>query len=132
MSTVEMASVHNSRLINEYKKFFDDARNTGIGEYKTYVITETNAGKLKPLQNFFDVNGIRYGSVSGSSIKGYNYFSGKEEVFSAANSIAVSAYQPKSALIKVLFEPRSKLSDSVTYDITAWSLPYVSRMPSSA
>ena len=32
--------------------------------------------------------------------------------------------QPKSALIQALFEPRSKLSDSVTYDITAWSLPY--------
>lgn len=25
----------------------------------------------------------------------------------------------------MLFEPRSKLSDSVTYDITAWSLPFV-------
>jgi hypothetical protein len=125
MSTVEMASVYNSRLINEFKKFFDNAKNTGIGEYKTYVITETNAGKLKPLQHFFDVNGIQYGTVTGSSIKGYNYFSGKEEVFAANYSLAVSAYQPKSALVKVLFEPRSKLSDSVTYDITAWSLPYV-------
>jgi hypothetical protein len=125
MSTVEMASVHSNRLINEFKKFFDDAKNSGIGEYKTYVITETNTDKLKPLQHFFEANGIKYGSVSGSSIKGYNYFSGKEESFTASNSMAVSAYQPKSALIKVLFEPRSRLSDSVTYDITAWSLPYV-------
>lgn len=125
MSTLEMASVHNSRLVTEFKKFFDEGKNNGTGEYKTYVITETNAGKLKPLQQFFDANGIRYGSVSGTSIKGYNYFSGKEELFSAASSIAVSAYQPKAALIKVLFEPKSKLSDSVTYDITAWSLPYV-------
>ena len=28
-------------------------------------------------------------------------------------------------MVKVLFEPQSKLVDSVTYDITAWSLPYV-------
>ena len=125
MSTVEMASVHNTRLVSEFKRFFDDAKNNGVGEYKTYVITETNAGKLKPLQNFFDANGIKYGSISTASLKGYNYFSGKEESFSAANSIAVSAYQPKAALLKVLFEPKSKLSDSVTYDITAWSLPYV-------
>ncbi len=125
MSTIEMASLYNSRLINEFKKFFDDGKNNGTGEYKTYVITETNAGKLKPLQNFFDANGIKYGSISGTSIKGYNYFSGKEESFTASNSIAVSAYQPKASLIKVLFEPKSKLSDSVTYDITAWSLPYV-------
>ena len=75
---------------------------------------------------FFDANGIQYGSTNrGTSIKGYNYFTGKEENFSANNSIAVSDYQPKADLVKVLFEPRSKLSDSVTYDITAWSLPFV-------
>ncbi|NOT93951.1 M14 family metallopeptidase [Ferruginibacter sp.] len=125
MSTVEIASLNNNRLVTEFKKFFDDAKNNGIGEYKTYVITETNAGKLKSLQSFFEANGIKYGTVSGASLKGYNYFSGKEEVFTTANNIAVSAYQPKSALIKVLFEPKSKLSDSVTYDITAWSIPYV-------
>jgi putative intracellular protease/amidase len=27
-------------------------------------------------------------------------------------------------LVKVLFEPNARLSDSLTYDITAWSLPY--------
>ena len=27
-------------------------------------------------------------------------------------------------MVKVLFEPRGKLVDSLTYDITAWSLPY--------
>ncbi len=125
MSTVEMASVNNSRLMSEFKKFFDDAKNNGIGEYKTYVITDNSAGKLKALQHFFDVNGIKYGAVNSASVKGYNYYSGKDESFAANNSLAVSAYQPKSALIKVLFEPKSKLSDSVTYDITAWSLPYV-------
>jgi len=125
MSTIEMASVYNGKLINEFKKFFDDAKNSGIGEYKTYVISESNTNKLKPLLNFFDANGIKYGSISGTAIKGYNYFSGRDETFSASNAIAVSAYQPKSALIKVLFEPKSKLIDSVTYDITAWSLPYV-------
>ena len=125
MSTIEVASINNSRLISEFKKFFDDGITNGIGEYKTYVITETNRGKLKALQTLFDVNGIVYGSLSGTSLKGYNYFTGKEETFNAANSLAVSAYQPKSALVKVLFEPKSKLSDSVTYDITAWSLPFV-------
>jgi hypothetical protein len=125
MSTIEVASINNNRLISEYKKFFDDGINNGIGEYKTYVITENNRGKLKALQTLFDVNGIAYGSLSGTSLRGYNYFSGKEETFNSMNSLAVSAYQPKSTLIKVLFEPKSKLNDSVTYDITAWSLPFV-------
>ena len=125
MSTIEIASQNADKLISEFNKYFDEGNTIGSGEYKTYVITETNAGKREALRNFFEINGINYGSVSGASIKGYNYFTGKEENFAATNSLGVSALQPKSALIKVLFEPRSKLSDSVTYDITAWSLPFV-------
>lgn len=125
MSTVEIASKNAGKLISEFKKYFDDAAASGIGDYKTYVITESNAGKREALLNFFVNNGIAFGRTDASSVKGYNYFTGKEEVFSAVNSISVSAYQPKSALVKVLFEPKSKLSDSVTYDITAWSLPFV-------
>lgn len=125
MSTIEISSQNAGKLISEFKKYFDDANTNGIGEFKTYVITETNAGRREALRNFFDVNGIKYGSANLASVKGYNYFTDKEETFAATNSIAVSAYQPKSALIKVLFEPKSKLSDSVTYDITAWSLPLV-------
>src|SRR5690606_18797170 len=40
--------------------------------------------------------------------------------------------QSKAALVRVLFEPEAKLTDSVTYDITAWSLPYVSGIPAIA
>jgi len=124
LSTVEVASQNNRLLLDAFKKYFDDGA-AGIGEYKTYVITETNAGKRRSLQHFFDINGIRYGTINNSSLKGYNYSTGKEENFSAVNAIAVSSAQPKSAFVKVMFEPQSKLNDSVTYDITAWSLPYV-------
>ncbi|MCK7556150.1 hypothetical protein MKQ70_14445 [Chitinophaga sedimenti] len=37
----------------------------------------------------------------------------------------IDAAQPRGNFIRVLFEPQSRLSDSVTYDITAWALPYV-------
>ena len=125
MSTIEVASKNAGKLISEFKKYFDDANTNGVGEYKTYVVTETNAAKRKALQNFFDANAIKYGRTDASSIKGYNYYTGKEESFSAVNALSVSTYQSKSSLVKVLFEPKSKLSDSVTYDITAWSLPFV-------
>ncbi len=125
MSTIEVVSQNAGKLLSEFKKYFDDANTNGIGDYKTYVITETNTGKREALRNFFEINGIKYSGINIASLKGYNYFTGKDEVFSASNALAVSAYQPKSALVKVLFEPNSKLSDSVTYDITAWSLPYV-------
>jgi hypothetical protein len=39
--------------------------------------------------------------------------------------IVINANQPKSNLLRVLFERQSRISDSVTYDITAWSVPFV-------
>jgi len=51
--------------------------------------------------------------------------SGKtESVQIEPRDIVVSMYQPKSTLVKVLFEPKPQLEDSLTYDITAWALPY--------
>lgn len=125
MSTIETSSGNAKKLTGEFRKYFSQSVLEGAGKYKTYVITETNSGKLAALVHFFQKNGIRYGSTSGNSITGYNYFTGQEERFTASGNLAVSALQPKSALVQVLFEPKSALSDSVTYDITAWSLPFV-------
>ncbi len=39
-------------------------------------------------------------------------------------AMVVHTNQPKGKMVKVLFEPDAKLADSLTYDITAWSVPY--------
>ncbi|MFY7811354.1 MAG: hypothetical protein ACOVQ2_06460 [Flavobacterium sp.] len=39
------------------------------------------------------------------------------------NDLIISVNQPKSVLTQVLFEPEHKLSDSLSYDITAWNVP---------
>jgi hypothetical protein len=46
--------------------------------------------------------------------------------------MVISAFQPRSNLLQVLFEPQSRLTDSVTYDITAWSIPYAYGLPAYA
>ena len=125
MSTLEVVAKNVPRVIKEFKQFFDDGKNNGVGEYKSFVITDAATNKINALKKLLDVNGISYGTTAATTLKGYNYFTGKEETFNAANSLVVSTYQPKGVLAKVLFEPRSKLIDSATYDITAWSLPYV-------
>ena len=72
-----------------------------------------------------DAHGIQYTVGASGSAKGVNFYTGKEESFSLSKEdVVVSGYQPNSALLQVLFEPRTSLSDSATYDITAWSLPY--------
>lgn len=125
LSTIEVSSVNAARLLKEFKKYFTEAKNTGIGEYKTYVVKASNKSQFTALTQLLDRNAIQYGYGSRMNASGFNYFTGKEENFSVdENDVVLSAYQPRANLLKVLFEPKSKLSDSATYDITAWSLPY--------
>ncbi len=125
MSTIEITSKNAARVMKEFKKFYDDNNTGKTGEYRTYVVTSDNNEQLDQLKKLLDLNMISYGGYTKQVAKGFNYFSGKEESIDVKTySLAVDATQPKSSLVKVLFEPRSRLSDSVTYDITAWSLPY--------
>ena len=126
LSTVEVASASAQKLIQSFTKYFDDAVKGDVGTYKAYVIKNNaeDRGRIASLLELLDRNGIRYTTGSGS-VKGFNYTSGKEENITIGNNdIVINNNQPQAALVKVLFEPQSKLADTVTYDITAWSLPY--------
>lgn len=127
MNVLAYTAQHVPEIISEYKKFFDDASAGNLAEYQSYVVKykEKDHSKILALKQLLDKNGILSYSGSGS-VKGFDYFS-KKEVSYAYNEkdLLIPSNQPKASLISVLFEPESKLSDSVTYDITAWSLPYV-------
>ena len=125
LSTIEISSMNAGRLIKEFRKYFNEAVSTGVGEYKAYVIKNNSKDKerIESLLDLLDKNGIQYANGSGAG-KGYNYNTGKEEAFTLNNDIVISVFQPRSAMVKVLFEPKGQLVDSATYDITAWSLPY--------
>jgi hypothetical protein len=127
MSTIEVASANQAKLLSEFQKFFSDAVKNGSGDYKTYVIRNSpqDAEKVEALIALLDKNQIRHSVAKAGNAKGYNYHTGKEESFSiGANDILVSTLQPKGVLAKVLFEPQPVLVDTATYDITAWALPY--------
>jgi hypothetical protein len=125
LSTIEIASKNSKQLVEEFTKYFD---NNILGKnsfYKTYILTSDDENKLIAVKNLLDANGINYGVNTEKSL-GYNYYTGKEEnVVLKKYSLAVSTLQSRGAMVNVLFEPKSKLTDSATYDITAWSLPYV-------
>ena len=124
LSTIEVTSKNARQVVTEFKKYFEDNCSAKNCEFKTYILTSNDENKLDAVKELLDKNGIEYGTVSGK-MKGFRYFSGKEEEVQLQDyTLAVSMYQPRSSLAKVLFEPKSKLSDSATYDITAWSIPY--------
>ena len=125
LSTVETVSENAEKLLSEFKKFYDNSRNNPPGDYKTYVIKNDNNDKVTALAQLLARNGIQYGFGLKNTVTGYNYINGKTESYTAgANDLVINAYQPKSVLLSVLLEPKTFVSDSNTYDITAWSLPY--------
>jgi len=121
LSTVEISSKHAEKLNIEFKKFFENFN----FNYKSYVLKNENEDKMKRLKKLLDTHEIRYENAKNGSVKGYNYKNQSTNKF-AINStdLVVHTNQPKGKMVKVLFEPNAKLADSLTYDITAWSLPY--------
>lgn len=127
MSTIEIAAENAMKLSNEFKKFFDDNQRNPKAKYKAYVIKATSGeDKLRSLQGFLDQHHIYYGSSNTKRIlKGYAYHLGEEGSSTLApDDMVINVAQPKAALITAMFEPESKLTDSLTYDITAWAIPF--------
>ncbi len=127
LSTIEAASQHADRLLKEFHHYFADAAEHPGGEFKAYYIRKDSFGdRLDRLKIFLDRNRIDWTSAGSGTFIGVDYETGKAATFKAgAGDIVVNANQPKSNLLRVLFERQSHISDSVTYDITAWSLPFV-------
>ena len=126
LSTVEIASREAGRLTSEFANYFKTTGSQPQGTYRTYVISGNNApGKLRAIRTLLDRNGIRYSRTTGNKdYSGYDYATGKSgKINSSAGDLVISAYQPRSVLAQVLFDPSAVVEDSVTYDITAWSLP---------
>lgn len=127
MSTVEIASKNTTKLVDEFEKYFKENINNPYGIYKSYVIkADNNADKIEALTDWMDKHAISYGLVGSTKAgKGFDFQSQAQGSFTLnAEDIVVNTYQPKSRFITTVFEPQTKLSDSVTYDITAWNLFY--------
>jgi len=120
LSTVEVAANNAATLNAEFKKFYQNKN----FKYKSYVL-KGDEDKLHALKQLLSKHHIEFGQATTGTVKGFNYQTGTSGTMrTTANDLVISTDQQKGTLVKVLFEPNAKLSDSLTYDITAWSLPY--------
>ena len=127
LSTIEIASKNAAELNKNFRQFFTEIPQKPLGEYTTFIIKGSNpTPKLKKLTQLLDRHDIKYGrSKDSKNVMGFDYSTGRTtSVFVSAKDLIISAYQSKSVLVQVLFEPEPQLIDSMTYDITAWALPY--------
>lgn len=129
MAVLSAAGENRERLLSEFFAYFHNGAGKPVFKYKTIIIKGTaDAASLTSLKELLENNQIRYGApaATGKKVTGFDYRTGKQGgVTVEKNDILISAFQPQSRLMQVLFEPESVSSDSVSYDLTAWSLPYV-------
>ena len=121
LSTVEISSKNADRLNNEFIGFFKSQKNN-----KTNYVIQGNKDKVKSLTSLLDYHEIKYAfAKNNDKISGYSYLMNKDtKVEINKNDLIIKTNQPKGRLVEILFEQKTKLSNPLTYDITAWSLPY--------
>lgn len=119
LSTVEVASQNVKRINDEFHKFF---KNDNL-KTKSYVL-KGNPDKILALTEMLERHEIQYGYAEGGTVRGHHYTTGKNGKMDADGALVIHTDQPKGKMVKVLFEPETFLSTPVTYDITAWSLPF--------
>lgn len=136
LATIQAAYDSRDKLIEEFDKFFQSGLTNPSFEYKSIIIKgENNRYDLEALCELLDKSQIRYSYATAGSkaIEGFDYLANKNSKFTVKEGdILVSAYQPQSHLVEVLFEPDSKFTDSLSYDLTGWALPYLYKLEAYA
>jgi hypothetical protein len=128
LSTVETTAENRAQAVEQFVRYYEEARTDPQGPYRAYVVKmEDDPDQVEALTALLDRQGVAYGTVTGRrTVEGRSYADVQPtRVTVAPGDLVVSAAQPKGVLASVLFEPEPELTDSLTYDITAWALPYV-------
>ena len=121
LSTVEISYQYRKDLLEQFAKYY-----AGRNSKKSYVIKNLHPSDQTYLTDWLDLHQIKYASSAADKpLKAFSYQLDREVSISVTESdLIISLDQPKWRLIKTLFEQNAKISDSLTYDVTAWSLPY--------
>lgn len=123
ISTLESCYKNREKLTDEFRNYFNDKSNRKNG----YLLKSSFPDRIELLAELLTKNNIIFKTPKDSkTLRGFSYTQGEDvDVEATTGDLIVPLNQPKSTLVKVLFERNTRLADSLTYDITAWSLPYV-------
>lgn len=131
LSTIEIASKNASRIVAEFEKYYEASNNPVSGKNAAYIIDGANhPGKIADLVKLLKGQGIQFGfpKDAGKNIRAIAFENNESDDHNISyklkeNDLIIPLAQPRSVLLNVLFEKEARLEDSLTYDITAWSIP---------
>ena len=123
IATLETCFNNREKLIDQFTDFYQEGKEDNL----YYILRSERQDRLDLLAELLDKHKIVYKSGSSpKSIKAYSFnLDESVSIKLKAQDLIIPVNQPKSTLVKVMFEKNTQLSDTLTYDITAWSLPYV-------
>jgi hypothetical protein len=121
LSTVEVSLQNKKELIENYNAFSLNRKY----KYDHYILRGEN-DKLQKITTLLRAHDIEFGHIAKEgAAKAWSFDNQTQESLNYHSSdLVVSTNQLKGPMVEVLFEPKTYLSDSLTYDITAWSLPF--------
>jgi hypothetical protein len=121
LSTVEVSLQNKKELIENYNAFSLNRKY----KYDHYILRGEN-DKLQKITTLLRAHDIEFGHIAKEGVaKAWSFDNQAQETLNYHTSdLVVSTNQLKGPMVEVLFEPKTYLSDSLTYDITAWSLPF--------
>lgn len=136
MATIKVTWENREKLLENFNRYFETASTNPPFEYKSIIIRGRNEpSNLKAFIEVLDNNQILYGYAPAGKKKyrAFDYLNDRDtEITIDEGDILISAYQPQGHMVKVLFEPESNANDSLSYDLSAWSLPYLFNLKSYA
>ncbi|ANQ50459.1 hypothetical protein MY04_3094 [Flammeovirga sp. MY04] len=125
MISIYTASENKKELLDQFEHFFDHSPNNG---YQHFIIKDSfrKRKNIDRLLELMDRHQIAYSYATDDfNVTAFDYFS-NSELKSKVNKgdIILNVHQPKGRALQVLMEPFTERTDSLTYDLTAWALPF--------
>ena len=121
LSTVESAYNNLDALNQNFSRYHKghDAK------YTTYAL-RGKKDHINALGALLEQHNISFEHpVKTTTLKGFSYGTQKNSSLRFdTNSLIIKGNKARSRFIETLFEPQTQYGDSLTYDITSWSLPY--------
>jgi zinc carboxypeptidase len=118
LSTLEAAKAMRIKLLNYQRTFYKNIQNEQSKNAVKAIVfgDEKDAAKAFHLAEILNRHKIKFHKIkSDFKVNGINY--------KKAHSFIVPTNQKNNKLIKTMFEKRTKFTDSLFYDISAWTFP---------
>ena len=123
LSTIEAAKNMRVKILDYQRGFYNDVRSEAAkGKTKSIIFGDSkDAAKAWHLAEILNRHKIKFNELaSDATIDGKNYKKGY--------SYVVPMNQKNHRLIKAMFEKRTTFTDSLFYDISAWTFPLAFNM----